>query len=106
MLTIKNPYGDYYPFMTDLLLMAHQAKQDAKKKFDALSKEEQDMVIKTKGEEAKAREALQEQKRVNACIIQGKCPECQGKLIRGKKDKKNGYKRTWMCVTCNKDIIN
>jgi len=106
MLTNRNPYGDAYPSMTGLLSLILQAKQHAKKKFDALSKEEQDMVIKAKEEEAKTREAIQEQKRVNACINQGKCPKCLGKLIRGKKDKKNGYKRTWKCLSCDKDIIN
>ena len=106
MLTKRNPYGYGYPSITELLLLTQQAERNAKKKFDALSKEEQDEAIKEKEKEAKAIEALQEQKRVNACISQGKCPECLGKLIRGKKDKKNGYKRTWKCISCNKDIIN
>lgn len=105
MLTKRNPYG--YPSITELLLLTQQAaERNAKRKFDALSKEDQEEVIKAKEEEKKAREALQEQKRVNAYINQGKCPECLGKLIRGKKDKNNGYKRTWKCISCNKDIIN
>jgi len=40
----------------------------------------------------------QEIKRVK--ILKNICPECGGKLIRGKKDKKNDYKRSWKCVNC------
>ena len=90
-----NPYGDPYPSISELLHMTQQAK----KRFMSLPQEEQDRINAQ-------READQEQKRVNACINQGKCPECLGKLVRGKKDKKNGYKRTWKCLSCDKDIIN
>lgn len=103
--TNRNPYGDY-PSMIGLLSLIQQSKRDAKKKFNALSKEEQDIVIKQREEEAKARDIEQEQKRVSACINQGQCPNCLGKLLRGKKDKKNGYKRTWKCLMCDKEIIN
>jgi hypothetical protein len=95
MLTKRNPYGDPLLGMTELLLLSQQAK----KRFNSLPQEEQGRITAQ-------REAEQEQKRVNACINQGKCPECLGKLIRGKKDKKNGYKRTWKCLKCDKDIIN
>lgn len=94
-MNLTNPYGDPYPSITELMLLTQQAK----KRFKSLPQEEQDRITSE-------REALKEQKRVNACINQGKCPECLGKLIRGKKDKKNGYKRTWKCLKCNKDIIN
>jgi len=95
MISSNNPYRDPYPSITELLLMTQQAK----KRFKSLPQEEQDRITAE-------REALQEQKRVNACISQGKCPECLGKLVRGKKDKKNGYKRKWKCTSCDKDIIN
>ena len=95
MLTKRNPYGDPYLSMMELLDLTQQAK----KEFKSLPQEEQDRITSE-------REAIQEQKRVNACINQGKCPKCLGKLIRGKKDKKNGYKRTWKCLSCDKDIIN
>ena len=95
MLTKRNPYGDPYLSMMELLDLTQQAK----KEFKSLPQEEQDRITSE-------REAIQEQKRANACISQGKCPHCLGKLIRGKKDKKNGYKRTWKCLKCDKDIIN
>jgi hypothetical protein len=44
--------------------------------------------------------ALQEERRIKACIVSGTCPSCQSKLIRGKKDKKNDYKRKWTCIGC------
>lgn len=37
-----------------------------------------------------------------ASITQGICPECESKLIRGKKNKKNNYKRDWECKKCKK----
>jgi len=94
MLTKRNPYGDPYLSMMELLDLTQQAK----KEFKSLPQEEQDRITSE-------REAIQEQKRANACINQGLCPDCLGKLIRGKKDKKNGYKRTWNCVKCDKDMI-
>lgn len=33
-------------------------------------------------------------------VRQGICPTCNGKLIRGKKDKRNEYKRSWECKEC------
>jgi len=78
MLTSNNPYGDIYPSITELLLMTQQSK----KKFNSLPQEEQDRITNE-------REAREESKRVSARIQQGLCPDCLGKLIRGKKDKKN-----------------
>lgn len=34
-------------------------------------------------------------------ILQSICPDCEGKLIRGKKDKKKDYKRVWSCSSCS-----
>ena len=90
-----NLYGNPLITMTDIFYLTQQSKA----RFKSLPQEEQGRIT-TK------REAEQEQKRVNACIQQGLCPECLGKLIRGKKDKKNGYKRTWNCLKCEKDIIH
>ena len=90
-----NPYGDPFSTITSLLLLTQQAK----KKFNALPQSEQDQII------AK-RESDAEQKRITQHIQQGVCPHCEGKLIRGKKDKKNDYKRTWKCLNCNINIIN
>ena len=41
----------------------------------------------------------EEQQRVTK-IAQSICPNCESKLIRGKKDKKMGYKRQWQCTKC------
>lgn len=36
------------------------------------------------------------------CLIhQSICPSCNAKLIRGKKDKRNEYKRKWECTACD-----
>jgi len=90
-----NLYGDPLITMTDIFYLTQQSK----KKFKALPQEEQDQIL------AK-RESDKEYKRVKACIQQGKCPHCLGKLIRGKKDKKNNYLRTWKCSDCEKEINN
>jgi len=95
MLTKRNPYGYMLPSMMELLILTQQAKSE----FNSLPQDEQDRINTE-------RESLQEQKKVNECIQQGLCPDCLGKLIRGKKDKKNGYKRTWKCLKCDKDIVN
>jgi len=95
MLTKGNPYGDIYPSITELLLMTQQSKN----RFNALPQEEQDEINFK-------REVDNEAKRVSACIQQGLYPKCLGKLIRGKKDKKNDYKRSWNCMKCEKDITH
>jgi len=92
---MDNPYGYPYPSITELLSLTQQAQR----KFKSLPQEEQDCIIAE-------RETKEKQKRITACIQQGLCPDCLGKLIRGKKDKKNNYKRTWNCVKCNKEIIH
>ena len=38
-----------------------------------------------------------ELKRVDQAIQAGLCPYCGVRLIRGKKDKHNDYKRVWTC---------
>ena len=91
----NNPYGYPFPTITSLLLLAQREEN----KFKALPQEEQDRITTQ-------REHEQEYKRVNVCIQQGKCPYCEGKLIRGKKDKRNNYKRTWKCLKCNEDMFN
>lgn len=41
-----------------------------------------------------------EQREKRAKVIKNICPDCNGKLSRGKKDKKNNYKRFWTCKDC------
>lgn len=44
--------------------------------------------------------------RIKNCILANKCPNNDnGKLIRKKKNKFNGYKRIWVCSVCNKSFI-
>lgn len=47
------------------------------------------------------REEVREAHRVAVCIRQGECPECHKKLVRGKKNRKNDYKRDWLCENCD-----
>lgn len=37
-----------------------------------------------------------------ARILKNICPNCEGKLVRGRKQKHNDYKRAWRCVDCTK----
>lgn len=46
-------------------------------------------------------ELEREQKRKGK-IHKNICPDCEGKLSRGKKDKNNDYKRAWHCNLCVK----
>lgn len=41
-----------------------------------------------------------EERRRRSAIIQNICPSCKAKLVRGKKNKKNDYKRDWHCTGC------
>ena len=43
---------------------------------------------------------------IEGFIQQGLCPYCGSNLIRGKKDRKNDYKRSWSCTNCTKIITN
>ena len=58
------------------------------------------LTSKEKQARKEERERWEEEYRINECVSQGKCPDCKGKLIRGKKDKRNNYKRTWTCSEC------
>ncbi|MFK3936630.1 hypothetical protein ACI2JA_03820 [Alkalihalobacillus sp. NPDC078783] len=39
-------------------------------------------------------------------VIKNICPECDGKLKRGKKEKVLSYKRTWNCSCCEKRFVD
>ena len=51
-------------------------------------------------ERDKAREKERELNRMSRLVLKCICPYCEGKLVRGKKDKKNDYKRSWSCNKC------
>lgn len=42
----------------------------------------------------------EEQRILHYKVLKNICPSCDGKLFRGKKDKKRDYKRTWSCKDC------
>lgn len=57
---------------------------------------------KVKEDARKEREDLE---RISRIVQQGKCPHCDSKLIRGKKDKHNKYIRTWTCSGCDSKFM-
>lgn len=52
------------------------------------------------------REILADQSRRRGSITSNICPDCKGKLVRGKKDKKLGYRRLWSCSACNSQFTD
>lgn len=46
------------------------------------------------------REAIRNEEIRCSHIRSGICPSCEGKLVRGKKDKRHNYKRSWECKEC------
>ena len=86
-------YNDPYLSMIDLLYLSQTVKSD----FNKLPKEEQERILAE-------REQREENRRIAACIQAGKCPTCLSNLIRGSKDKSDGYKRIWHCKKCDLDF--
>ncbi len=66
----------------------------------ATAKERSKLTEEEKAERRERRRLLEEQRVRKNAIIKNICPDCEGKLIRGKKDKKNDYKRSWYCSNC------
>lgn len=58
------------------------------------------LTAEEKAERSERRRLLSEEKARRAKIMNRTCPSCEGKLIRGKRDKKNDYKRSWDCRDC------
>ncbi len=73
--------------LTSLMIKAKQ--KDAK--LTPEEREEKDRRIQER----------REKERIEYSINQGKCPKCDSKLSRGKKDKNNNYKRLWTCLNCD-----
>lgn len=59
-------------------LLDKNAKARIRAKIDAINKEEK------------------RQKSIRSNV----CPACNGKLVRGPRNKHNDYKRTWGCIDC------
>jgi rubrerythrin len=87
------PYGNPYATVTLLSAML----QGVKIKQRSETPEEK----QTRLEERAKRE---ENQKIKAYILANICPEDGSKLVRGKKDKKNGYKRPWVCQTCGLEL--
>ena len=58
-------------------------------------------TVEEKAENEKRKQFNTEQRIKAAKIRKNICPDCDGKLVRGKKDKKNDYKREWCCASCH-----
>lgn len=55
-------------------------------------------------EKKRRKEASDKQRRESVRrnqILQNICPTCGGRLARGKKNRKNDYKRDWVCIECD-----
>jgi RNase P subunit RPR2 len=68
--------------------------------MNASANQNSKLTPEEKAERAERRRLLSEQRIREVKIIKNICPDCEGKLIRGKKDKKNDYKRIWTCKDC------
>ncbi len=66
----------------------------------ASKRQDSKLTPEQKAERAEKRHSLYEQRIRQEKIIKNICPDCEGKLIRGKKDKRNDYKRLWSCKDC------
>ena len=58
-------------------------------------------TVEEKAEKEKRKKFNAEQRVKQAKIRKNICPDCDGKLERGKKDKKMDYKRKWHCASCH-----
>lgn len=58
------------------------------------------LTTEERAEREERRRILEEERIRFSKISQGICPNCNSKLTRGKKDRKNNYKRTWTCNGC------
>ncbi|PLR72245.1 hypothetical protein [Bacillus sp. UMB0728] len=84
-----NPYTMYGALMSSI------ASQEAK------------LTPQEKAERNERRRIREEQRVKRAKVINGICPVCdEGKLIRGKKEKKAGYKRLWTCGSCEVRVMD
>lgn len=87
-------YGNPYNSAALLISLAqHIERENAK-----LTPEER----KAKEDARREREELE---RISRIVQQGKCPHCDSKLIRGRKDKHNDYIRTWTCSGCDSKFM-
>ena len=68
--------------------------------MSAAEKQNSKLTPEQKVEREERRHLLSQQRIRQEKIIKNICPDCEGRLIRGKKDKQNDYKRLWVCKDC------
>lgn len=73
--------------------------------LSSMMKRDSHLSLEEKERRKEERRLAQEERLRQAQIIRNICPSCEGKLTRGKKDKKNYYKRSWDCSGCNKSHL-
>ena len=96
-------YGNYpYDFL-NLLHELNLMKKENKRKFEAMTPGEQQEYLRKEQEEKERIKQAEQAVIHNKYINRGYCPGCKSKLVRGKKDKKKGYKRSWYCNSCDKN---
>lgn len=85
---------DYLKELGYDLQLVRDLIEQSQERFKLLPKEEQQKILVMREERRKI-------KQIDIYVHRGICPECGGKLIRGEKDKNNGYKRHWDCSKCS-----
>lgn len=82
--------GPSYAMLNALLHEAHKLKRATEAKLTPAERTER-----------KRQQELAEIIRLRkALVVSGNCPECEGKLSRGKKSKQHGHRRLWECTSC------
>jgi hypothetical protein len=91
------PYGN--PMVSLAFLSAMTRLADKYKKEEAERTPEERQIRDERYK--KLREERERKRHLNECILKNICPSGDGgKLVRGKKYSKNGYKRPWVCSKC------
>lgn len=62
---------------------------------------ESQLTSEEKQERAIKRRNIENEQARQSKILKNICPTCNSKLVRGKRDKTNEYKRIWTCKMCD-----
>lgn len=76
--------------LSTIMSMCLEANRKYNEKY---SKEEREKM-------KQERETIRREEVRRSQVRQSICPSCKSQLIRGKKDKRNNYKRSWECREC------
>lgn len=69
--------------------------------INVLSVKESELTPEQRVERQERIRIQNEQRALKNNILKNTCPNCEGKLIRGNKEKENNYRRRWSCNNCN-----